>query len=167
MFWLCSQTNGGLGQWSKIMLFFSAEQDSLQKWTMGKRLAMPHRACVLGSATKQQHGNASNLSTTFLHYGVIGSGYSAGIHDVADVHPGRSDPWLDAEGRTAHPHLPDTGVQCSGLIFLLHCLSGLHKLGHHQIETVAHFYPKWGLQNGVFQLNKRLGSNWKKTALSV
>lgn len=89
MFWLCSQTNGGLGQWSRIMLFFSAEQDSLQRWTVGKGLAMPHRACVLGSATKQQHGNASNLSATFLHYGVIGSGYSAGIHDVADGASGK------------------------------------------------------------------------------
>lgn len=57
-FWLCNQTNGGLGKCSGIMLFFSAEQDDLQRWTMGKGLVMPRRTCVLGSASKQQHGNA-------------------------------------------------------------------------------------------------------------
>lgn len=58
-FWLCNQTNGDLGKCSRIM-FFSAEQDGLQRWTkpMGKGLVMSHRTCVLGSAIKQQHGNA-------------------------------------------------------------------------------------------------------------
>lgn len=57
----------------------------------------------------------------FLHCGVVGSGYSVGIHDVAMVHPRRSDPQLNAEGGAgrgkdgAHPRLSDTGVQCSAV----------------------------------------------------
>lgn len=144
---------------------------------MNYGLAMPHHACVLGSTTKQQHGNAPFPKP--LHYV---SSLWCGWQWLQCGHPwcrwwciweDLILDWMQREGGAgrgkngAHPLLPDTGVQCSGLIFLLHCLSGLHKLGHHQIETVAHFYPKWGLQNGVFQLNKRLRSNWKKTALSV